>query len=433
MDLNLSIPKKLADEFLIMLEDCEDANTKLLKWLDAIESPDCRDFFKSIITRLNILASNFSKIKSEIIHYEKSNAITILAGGIAHEFNNLLAGISGYLESQTLELNLNSAGREISDKISGLIARAENIVSRLLNLTKTGAPEKKFFLAETEIDGLLDLFNYRLKAAGITVIRDYSNDKELFFDISDFVSIISNLLINSIDALSTGGQIIIKTNNDAFFYYLSWWDSGIGIEKDKLDNIFTPFFTTKICSSKSKSGAGLGLSIVKKIILDNNGEIQVFSEKNRFTEFKIKLPLTDELAVKHKNLTDAQDAKYYKITPEYSIVKSVVFIDETNRPENYIIKDLLRNNNIKIFDNFCDIPNSNIIIIDSASKCERRQLSNKTLIVLFDSIDVLKEYLQLYNRFYFLVKPLKFAEILALKDFILQIGSADLPEYKLVE
>ncbi|HON55708.1 MAG TPA: HAMP domain-containing sensor histidine kinase, partial [bacterium] len=293
-----------------------------------------------------------NELNLKILQYEKASEINILAGGIAHEFNNLLYGISGYIE--VLENYDDADIKKISEKIRNLIDKAEQITDRLLNLSRIENAVKTEFLPEIEIQAVVDLYKYKIKEHGITVKLEFQNAKQIYFNISDFNSIISNLLINAIDAViekQNDREIKIKTYSDSDYYNIVFWDSGIGIDNENIDKIFKPFFTTKIRTSLS--GAGLGLAFIRKIIFENNGEIKVFSEKNKFTEFHIKLPLFSK-----KKIDDSTE--FFLDT---TIEKTVYFIDNA-APENFIIRDFLEYNNIIVFDDLEKIDCANEIIID---------------------------------------------------------------------
>ncbi|MBP7653986.1 HAMP domain-containing histidine kinase [Candidatus Dependentiae bacterium] len=391
---------------------------------DISDKKELSELFSKLILKINSIITKCGTLKSDIVQYEKSNAVGLLAGGIAHEFNNILSGISGYLEP------IDSGNNKLYiKKIELLISRAEFIVEKLLNLSKnSGTAEIRNFFPENEISSVIDLMNYKFKEANITIETEFINKSKIFFNISDFYSIISNLIINSIDALknSINGKIIIKTYSDPLWYHITVWDSGEGIKPQVLKNIFNPFYTTK------SNGSGLGLSVIHKIIIESGGEISVNSQTNKFTEFKIKIPINFK-QTKSSDFTEKSNSNL--ITHNLNFSKTVLFID-SGRYENFIIKDFLIKNNITVISEPELFSSSNIIIIDSADiDCIKKKLDfpvyeNKIIIILMDGRFPDKKIAGFLNKFNFLVKPLSIDELNALMELIINSKPDGFPIYE---
>jgi PAS domain S-box-containing protein len=247
------------------------------------------------------------KLQTQLLQAQKMESVGRLAGGVAHDFNNMLGVILGHAELALLQadethdlhadlLEIQKAAKRSADITKQLLAfaRKQTISPRKLDLNDTVESALKMLrrLIGEDID---------LKwqaAAHIWPVK---------MDPSQIDQILANLCINARDAISGVGKITIETGINTFddeycndhpgfipgdFVLLAVSDNGCGMDKDTLDNLFEPFFTTK----EVGKGTGLGLATVYGIVKQNNGFINVYSEPGQGAIFKIYLPrfLTDE-------------------------------------------------------------------------------------------------------------------------------------------
>lgn len=224
------------------------------------------------------------RIQQEMIKLEKMNLINSLAGGAAHDLNNLLAGIQNYyflIQSYRKD----SAKMEvILPKVDNLLQRASQITKRLLDLSK-GAPLVKEVLDLKKL--LSEVTDLVFLGTSIKVCLDIPEDlMKLEGDIAQLSEVFQNILINARDVLGSDGKVIIKAENEGDFVKISITDNGPGIPPEILPRIFDPFFTTK------PTGTGLGLAIVQNIVENHGGRIEVFSEAGEGTTFVLYLPGT---------------------------------------------------------------------------------------------------------------------------------------------
>ncbi|MEO0136640.1 MAG: cache domain-containing protein [candidate division WOR-3 bacterium] len=228
------------------------------------------------------------KAMEQLVQNEKLSAIGRLAAGIAHEINNPLTAIliNSHLIKEKMQED--SKLREKLDMIIDETQRCAKIVSGLLEFSRQTPPEMKLISINEIINKTLILFESVFLANNIKVEIDLDkNLPPIMADESKIKQVLTNILLNSIDAMPNGGNLKIcsQSSGDDRFVEIVITDSGIGIPRENLDRIFDPFFTTK----KSK-GTGLGLSISYGIIQQHNGSIEVQSEVNKGTTVKIKLP-----------------------------------------------------------------------------------------------------------------------------------------------
>jgi PAS domain S-box-containing protein len=241
------------------------------------------------------------KLEARFMQAQKMEAVGRLAGGVAHDFNNMLGVIIGHTElamdrldpSHELFANLKEirkAAERSTDLTRQLLAfaRKQTISPRVLDLNET-------------IEGMLKMLRRLigedidlswLPGAGVWPVK---------MDPSQIDQILANLCVNARDAIAGGGKVTIETHTMTFdevycadhpgfvpgeYVLLAVSDDGHGIDKETLDKLFEPFFTTKGMGK----GTGLGLSTVYGIVKQNNGFINVYSEPGHGTTFKIYLP-----------------------------------------------------------------------------------------------------------------------------------------------
>ena len=228
------------------------------------------------------------KLEAQLIHSAKMSGVGQLAAGVAHEFNNILSGIIGYTSLALTRQDLDSARKDLK-VIEKASDRAVEIVNKLLSFSRQKG--EKFQVAQIEgiIDDALGLVEHTFETEGIRILRSYEKVPAIRMNLGEIQQVFLNLAINSKHAMPQGGAIAISTKLAGNFVRIDFSDTGAGIPPENLSRIFEPFFTTKQ-SEGSKSGTGLGLSVIYAIIERHGGRIEVSSELNKGTTFTIHLP-----------------------------------------------------------------------------------------------------------------------------------------------
>jgi len=252
-------------------------------------------------TLLDITARK--KAQEELSHSRKMEAIGQLAGGVAHDFNNLIGGIM--TAAQLLKLpkrNLDKKGIEFADIILNASTRASDLTNKLLAFGYKG----KTVSTETDIDSVIKetiaLLNNTIDKKIEISFKPCAKYCKVFGDHAELQNLFLNLGINASHAMSEGGKLSFKTNNiqldktycDAStfainpgeFIEIEVLDTGCGIDLDNINKIFEPFYTTR----EQGKGSGLGLSTVYGTVQNHHGAIAVYSEINIGTVFQIYLP-----------------------------------------------------------------------------------------------------------------------------------------------
>ena len=245
---------------------------------------------------------------------KKMESLGLLAGGVAHDLNNVLAGIVSYPELLLMELPENSKLRKPIETIQESGHRATAIVQDLLTVAKGVATTKEpLYLNELIMDYVNSPEFKKLKSFYPTVTFITNLSKDLLNIGGSHVHIrkvVMNLVSNASEAIEGNGIVTISTMNrhldkplrgyddvnSGDYVVLSVSDSGSGIQSDDLERIFEPFYTKKMMG---RTGTGLGLAVVWNTVQDHKGYIDVTSDKNG-TKFELYFPITrDEISGKH--------------------------------------------------------------------------------------------------------------------------------------
>ena len=216
-----------------------------------------------------------------------------MAAGIAHEVNNPLATVIGYSDL-LLKRDIPAEIRDDLEIIDRGAQRAADILDRLLKFASQQSMEHEYIDVNTIIEVAVEFRRHSLSNNKIDVTKRLNSKlPKIVADSNQLQEVFLNLIINAensiIEAHSGGaGKLTITTETSEGSIYISFSDDGIGINKENLGKIFSPFFTTR----EPGKGIGLGLSICRGIINRHGGEISVESEPGRGVTFTIKLPIT---------------------------------------------------------------------------------------------------------------------------------------------
>jgi PAS domain S-box-containing protein len=245
-------------------------------------------------------------------------ALGQLAGGVAHDLNNILSGISSYPELMLLKLPEDSPLRQPLEMIKNSGFRAAEIVDDMLTLTRLGKKGESVINLNCSIENFLATPEYlKLKEQNpnIQVITTHNNQLLNIEGSEVHISkVILNILKNGFEAILERGRIHIATDNlyvsslkvlqdfvpEGEYVIMRISDSGVGIPDENIEHIFEPFYTTK---QMGNSGTGLGMAIVWRTVKNLNGYIDVSSSKDNGTSFTLYFPASrKELSEKPHNI-----------------------------------------------------------------------------------------------------------------------------------
>lgn len=260
-----------------------------------------QSFYRDI-TALKQTEKERALLQEQFIQAQKMESIGRLAGGVAHDFNNLLSVILGYTELAMAEVNKNTPLFADLENVYDAGLRSTEIVKQLLAFSRKQIIQPVVIDLNNSIEKMLKILR-RLIGENISLTWSPCTESPLItIDPAQIDQILANLCVNARDAIADIGKITIETHlehvDDEYcashlsaspgqYAVLSVSDNGSGMEKDVVDKIFEPFFSTK-----GALGTGLGLATVYGIVKQNNGYINVYSESAKGTVFKIYLPVS---------------------------------------------------------------------------------------------------------------------------------------------
>jgi PAS domain S-box-containing protein len=253
--------------------------------------------------------SEAKRLEDKLKRAEKMEAIGTLAGGVAHDLNNILSGIVSYPEILLMDLPDGSPLRNPLLTIQKSGERAVEIVQDLLTMARRG-------VSVTEVVNLNHIIAEQLNSPEMTKLKSFHQNVNVKSELAaDLLNVkgsathlsksIMNLMSNAAEAMPDGGTIVLSTCNiyldtlirgyehieEGDYVKFSIADTGTGIGKEDREKIFEPFYTKK---KMGRSGSGLGMSVVWGTVKDHSGYIDVQSSEGKGTTFTIYLPVTRE-------------------------------------------------------------------------------------------------------------------------------------------
>jgi len=314
------VEREDGDHAAIMCEDTRAALHVPMEYVEGIAALLCLDsplrvnWSMHAITTVSEVASHLSfvlkdaeasrtrrQLEEQLRQSQKMEAVGRLAGGVAHDFNNILTGITGYVELVLAQIEEAQARRDL-EQIRKFSDRAAGLTHQLLAFSR----RQPLLVSTVDLNDLVG-------ATTGLIERLIGEDVELTFspgadlatvnaDAGQMEQVLMNLAVNSRDAMHGGGRLLIETSNvhldqdyarshtavtPGDYVMLSVSDNGVGMDEQTQARVFEPFYTTK----EQGKGTGLGLSTAYGIIKQHEGNIWVYSEPGRGTCFKIYLPV----------------------------------------------------------------------------------------------------------------------------------------------
>ena len=248
------------------------------------------------------------QLEQQLLHAQRLESIGTLAGGIAHDLNNILTPILGFTQLLPLKIpNLDESSLELLRLIRINTLRGADIVKQVLLFSRKTDTEWESVSLANVLEEVLKLMRETFPKS--IVIEDYISPNlwQLDGDSTQLQQVLMNLCVNARDAMPDGGKLIISADNLSLdkqysatnlnlevgnYILITVTDTGMGIPPEIIERIFEPFFTTK----EPGQGTGLGLSTVIGIVKNHGGTIEVNSDRQSGTQFKVYLPASESIA-----------------------------------------------------------------------------------------------------------------------------------------
>ncbi len=262
------------------------------------------------------------RLETQLQRAQKMEAIGTLAGGVAHDLNNVLGGLVSYPELLLMEMPEDSPLRKAMLTIQKSGEKAAAIVQDLLTLARGG-------VAVTEVVDLNHIVSEYLISLEYRKLKDFHPNVKLETDLeTDSLHILGspvhlsktvmNLVSNAVEAMPDGGEILISTESRYIDQPISGYDdvdggdyvilrvsdTGVGISSEDMERIFEPFYTKK---AMGRSGTGLGMAVVWGTVKDHKGYIDIQSTEGKGAAFTLYFPVTRKGLAKDKSLVTIQD------------------------------------------------------------------------------------------------------------------------------
>jgi two-component system cell cycle sensor histidine kinase/response regulator CckA len=232
-------------------------------------------------------------------HVQRLAALGMMAGGVAHEFNNVHFAVLGCLDLAMRQPELPARSASLLETARGALQRASEITRSLLSFANTRDARRAPTAINDVVREVLDMLQGQLQAAGVRVTTALGELPSLPLDRGQISQVVMNLAINAQHAMGTSAEkrLEVATGTTAGRAFIRVSDSGCGIPDPDLPKIFQPFFSTKGAQVRGDSpfagvdGTGLGLSLCDGIVRVHGGEILVQSVEGRGSTFTVWLPL----------------------------------------------------------------------------------------------------------------------------------------------
>ncbi|MBI9075237.1 MAG: PAS domain S-box protein [Desulfatibacillum sp.] len=253
------------------------------------------------ITKSKLVEQEREKLQAQLIQAQKMESVGRLAGGVAHDFNNMLSVILGHAEMALETLPPDDAVHDDLTEIQNAARHSAEITRQLLAFARKQTIAPKVLDLNRTVEGMLKMLR-RLIGEDIDLAwRPGENLWPIKMDPTQIDQILVNLCVNARDSIATMGKVTIETDKASFdeaycgehagavpgeYVLLVISDDGCGMDKQTQDNLFEPFFTTK----EVGKGTGLGLATIYGIVKQNGGFVNVYSELNQGSTFRIYLP-----------------------------------------------------------------------------------------------------------------------------------------------
>jgi signal transduction histidine kinase len=235
------------------------------------------------------------RLQEQLRHADRLATIGQLSAGVAHELNEPISSILGFAQLVQKDPKISAQTEMDIEKIMKASLHAREVIKKLMLFARQMPPQMTRVNMNQVVNEGLYFLESRCAKEGIRLVRQLASSlPEVTADPSQMTQVLVNTTVNAIQAMPTGGTLTVKTQATENFVLLTIVDTGVGMDKNVMRQIFQPFFTTKDVGM----GTGLGLSVVYGIITSHGGAIEVDSKLGQGTKITIKLPYEESIHMK---------------------------------------------------------------------------------------------------------------------------------------
>ena len=292
-------------------------------------------------------------LEDQLYQIQKIESIGRLAGGIAHDLNNLLTPIMGYSQLLQREMLPEQKSYHMADQIFQASNKARILVQQLLSFSRKQVLDMKAVNLDHVLHSFNDILRRTIRESIDIQLHPASENCNIRADVNQIEQIIMNLAINAQDAIDGKGTITLETApmvlDEVFarhhasvkpgrYLMLAVTDSGCGMDRETMEHVFEPFFTTKPVGQ----GTGLGLATVYGLVKQHGGNIWVYSELDKGCTFKVFFPIVDD-EVRVEEAVSVQQV-------QFSADSRTILLVEDNEMLRGMVRDLLLNCGIRVIE-----------------------------------------------------------------------------------
>jgi signal transduction histidine kinase/CheY-like chemotaxis protein len=233
---------------------------------------------------------NQQKLQRQLSHAQKLESLGRLAGGVAHNFRNILQAVMGNSQFLQMAYSQDDLLQKITGTINESVKKGSHFIDSLLKFSRQDIEKEMVPLNLSDVlketyKIISNTFDHRIK-----IVTKIEESLPMRGDHLSLNQVFINLCNNALDAMPGGGDLTIETKKDTEKVMVTISDTGCGMDEETLKNIFDPFYTTKDIGE----GTGLGLSITHGIIEEHTGTVSVSSQPNKGTTFTISFPIAEK-------------------------------------------------------------------------------------------------------------------------------------------
>jgi len=287
-EIILEMPETLGSAGTILEEEVEcpvgEGRTVPLEVIATRLQDDEGTFFGYAILFRDL--TEVQRLKSEVERSRRLAAVGSLAAGVAHEIRNPLSSIKGFATYLRERYQENPEDQRIADIMIQEVERLNRVIGQLLEFSRPLAMHRSRGAIEPILRHTLKMIEGQAKEKGVVIHAGFPEKiPEIFMDPDKLTQVFLNLTLNALNAMEQGGILSVALSHpESQMIRVEISDTGTGIQKEELNRIFDPYFTTR------SSGTGLGLPIAQRIVEAHGGKIRVTSEPGEGTVFSVFLP-----------------------------------------------------------------------------------------------------------------------------------------------